>query len=178
LPQDALTVDYATIAAENGILKLAANLPYNISTAILQRLIEQRSAFSEMVLMFQKEVVDRVVAKPGTSERGFLTVITEAAMEVDHLLNVPPSAFRPAPKVNSAVVRMRPKPEFPDPELFIRLVSSAFAQKRKTILNNLKRILPDAERILVGSGIETRRRAETLNIEEWHRLAAAVKANK
>ncbi|MDQ6788067.1 MAG: 16S rRNA (adenine(1518)-N(6)/adenine(1519)-N(6))-dimethyltransferase RsmA, partial [Acidobacteriota bacterium] len=86
--------------------KLVANLPYYISTAILQRLIEQREAFSEMILMFQREVVERITAQAGNSERGFLTVLVEAYLTTEKLFDVPPAAFRPAPKVQSAVVRL------------------------------------------------------------------------
>ena len=163
---DALNYDFTRLPAK---AKLVANLPYNISTAILQRLIEQRAAFSEMVLMFQKEVVDRITAPPGTGERGFLTVLVEAYLEAEKLFDVPPSAFRPAPKVNSSVVRLLPREnvDIADVALFRRLVSVGFAQKRKTILNNLRNVWPNATDILDSAEIDPRRRAETLLLEEW-----------
>ncbi|HEY8560654.1 MAG TPA: 16S rRNA (adenine(1518)-N(6)/adenine(1519)-N(6))-dimethyltransferase RsmA [Pyrinomonadaceae bacterium] len=162
--------------------KLVANLPYYISTAILQKLIENRVLFSEMILMFQREVVERITAEVGSRERGFLTVLTEAFLEAEKLFDVPPNAFRPAPKVWSAIVRLKPKNEveIADEKLFRELISAAFAQKRKTILNNLKNAPPelkakigDAATLLERSGIEPQRRAESLAIEEWQKIIAA-----
>lgn len=151
--------------------KVAANLPYYISTAILQRLSEQRNCFSDLVLMFQREVAERIMAEPGNSERGFLTVLVEAAFNVTHLFDVPPSAFRPRPKIFSSVVRLIPKDlGIADQEGFRQLVSSAFAQKRKNILNNLKLQFPNASSALASACIDPRRRAETLSLDEWHKL--------
>ena len=155
--------------------KLVANLPYYISTAILQHLSTQRENFSSLVLMFQKEVVDRITAKPGTSDRGFLTVLVESSFHVEKLFDVPPNAFRPVPKVTSAVARLTPKPHVIEDEPFFRgLLSTAFAQKRKTILNNLKTRFPESALMLERSGIEASRRAESLSFEEWLRLYRAL----
>jgi 16S rRNA (adenine1518-N6/adenine1519-N6)-dimethyltransferase len=158
-------------------VKLVANLPFNISTAILQRLIDQREVFSEMVLMFQREVVERISAEPGDSGRGFLTVLVEAYLESEKLFDVPPAAFRPAPKVWSAVIRLKPKKvaDIENEDLFRKLLSAGFAQKRKTILNNLKNAaerlkIGDAEKLLSDSEIDAKRRAETLTLEEWKRI--------
>ena len=158
-------------------LKLVANLPYYISTAILQRLSEQRHSFSELVLMFQREVVERITAEPGNSERGYLTVIVESCFHVEKLFDVPPEAFRPVPKVWSSVVKLipKPKPDF-DEAVFGSMVSSAFAQKRKTILNNLKASLKDADACLASAGIDTKRRAESLSIDEWVKLTERISA--
>jgi 16S rRNA (adenine1518-N6/adenine1519-N6)-dimethyltransferase len=161
-------------------MKLVANLPYYISTAILQRLIEQRNVFSRMVLMFQKEVVERITAPPGNSDRGFLTVLVEAYLVAEKLFDVPPTAFRPIPKVHSSVIKLVPhdcrsphdsKGEIDGSE-FRSLVSAAFAQKRKTILNNLKHVYPNAAELLQKAAIDPSRRAETLTTEEWKRLSA------
>jgi 16S rRNA (adenine1518-N6/adenine1519-N6)-dimethyltransferase len=163
--------------------KLVANLPYYISTAILQRLIEQRQCFSELVLMLQREVVDRITAEPGNSERGFLTVLAEAYMQAEHLFDVPPNAFRPAPKIWSAVVRLTPKkdPGIADEKLFREIIAAGFAYKRKTILNNFKNTPPklkekfsDAQKLLEDNEIDPQRRAETLTIIEWKRLNDAL----
>lgn len=174
---DALNFDFQELV--NGSKsKLVANLPYNISTAILQRLIEQRAAFSEMVLMFQKEVVERITAPPGDGERGFLTVLVEAYLQAEHLFDVPPRAFKPVPKVDSSIVRLIPREEsaiwVEDTKLFRQIVSAGFAQKRKTILNNLKNVppnlkeyMPDADAFLASVGIDPQRRAETLTLDEW-----------
>ena len=158
--------------------KLVANLPYNISTAILQKLIEQRNCFSEMILMFQREVVSRITAKAGNSERGYLTILTQAYLETEKLFDVPPTAFRPTPKVWSAVVRLLPKTsDIENEDLFREIVSVGFAQKRKTILNNLKNApeslrekFGDISKLLESCRIEPNRRAETLTLEEWKRL--------
>lgn len=183
---DALKVDFAELTKnedQSPKAKLVANLPYYISTAILQKLCEQRAAFSEMILMFQREVVERITAEVGNRERGFLTVLTEAFLTSEKLFDVPPNAFRPAPKVWSAVVRLRPKfdDDLPDQKLFRELISAAFVQKRKTILNNLKSApaelrdkIGDAARLLEKSGIEPNRRAESLALEEWKQILALI----
>ena len=172
---DALAIDFRGLASPGDKLRLIANLPYNISTAVLQRLFEFQDVFSDCVLMFQREVVNRITAPPGTKERGYLTVLTEAYFSVEYLFDVPPDAFRPAPKVWSSVVRLRPKAETPaDPVAFRELVSAAFGQKRKTILNNLKAKFPDAESVLRASEIEPARRAESLELAEWFRLIRAI----
>jgi len=175
---DATQIDFrqlATTIPQSALrtpqFKLVANLPYYISTAILQHLSAQRDIFSSLVLMFQKEVVDRITAQPGNSERGFLTVLVESAFDVEKLFEVPPIAFLPVPKVTSAVARLIPKPRIIENEQALRdLLSTAFAQKRKTILNNLKTRFPDASEILERSGIDPSRRAESLTFEEWLRL--------
>lgn len=152
-------------------IKLVANLPYYISTAILQHLGTQREVFSSLVLMFQREVVDRILAAPGSSERGYLSVIVGSAFDVTRLFDVPPNAFRPVPKVTSSVARLTPKPAgAADGAAFRQLLSAAFAQKRKTLYNNLKRSYPTISEILERSGIDGKRRAESLTLEEWLRL--------
>lgn len=163
-------------ASRNPQSKVVANLPYYISTAILQNLSEQRKCFSSLVLMFQREVVDRITAEPGNSERGFLTVLVESAFTVEKLFDVPPTAFRPQPKVWSSVVRLIPKENvIAQPEEFRRLLSAAFAQKRKTILNNLKSYMPNAKDALEKAGIDPGRRAETLTLDEWNRLVSVAR---
>lgn len=183
IERDALKIDFEAIAeVENRKLKLVANLPYYISTAILQKLIEQRAAFSEMVLMFQREVVRRIAAAPNDSERGYLTVLVEAHLETEKLFDVPPQAFRPAPKVWSSIIRLTPKEnsavETTDERHFRQIVSVGFAQKRKTILNNLKHLPPEmlnkfgtVENLLIDCEIDSKRRAETLTVAEWKKLA-------
>lgn len=187
IEQDALQTDFKQKTKEKGQrTKLVANLPYNISTAILQKLIEQREVFSEMVLMFQREVVERITADAGTKERGFLSVLTQTYLETEKLFDVPPSAFRPMPKVWSAVVRLKPKVEsgIENDEMFREIISAGFAQKRKTILNNLKNSPPnlrekfgDISKLLESCQIEPQRRAETLTIEEWKYLIKTLQFN-
>jgi 16S rRNA (adenine1518-N6/adenine1519-N6)-dimethyltransferase len=179
IQDDALKIDFSRLSESPKSLKLVANLPYYISTAILQKLIEQRAVFSEMILMFQREVVERITAGASDSERGFLSVLTEAYLEAEKLFDVPPNAFRPAPKIWSAVVHLKPKASagIEDESLFRELVSAGFAQRRKTILNNLKNAptnlkekIVDAEKLLENCEIDSKRRAETLTIEEWKRI--------
>jgi 16S rRNA (adenine1518-N6/adenine1519-N6)-dimethyltransferase len=174
IEQDALTVDFGSLITNPVPAKLVANLPYYISTAILQHLAAQRDHFSSLVLMFQREVVDRITAQPGSSGRGFLTVVAEAAFQIERLFDVPPNAFRPSPKVWSSVVRLTPKPKDDSEDGLRDLISAAFAQKRKTIANNLKLALPDYVQILVAAKIDPNRRAESLTLEEWLRLNRAV----
>jgi 16S rRNA (adenine1518-N6/adenine1519-N6)-dimethyltransferase len=172
LEADALEIDFADLVSSiPRSPKLVANLPYYISTAILQRLIDQRKVFSMMVLMFQKEVVDRIAAEPGNSERGFLTVLVEAFFKVEKLFDIPPAAFRPQPKVWSSVVRITPAAgEVPNESMFRELVSSAFVQKRKTILNNLKGKYPNAADMLARAEIDPKLRPEALTLDQWFRL--------
>jgi 16S rRNA (adenine1518-N6/adenine1519-N6)-dimethyltransferase len=166
---DAVGLNFAEVLAKyEKPAKLIANLPYNVSTAILQSLAGQKALFSQMVLMFQREVADRITAAPSTSDRGFLTVLVEASFEVERLFDVPPMAFRPVPKVWSSVVRLTPKfVDIADEILFRKLISVGFAQRRKTILNNLKTQFPDAQRLLEQSNLDPTRRAETLTLNEW-----------
>jgi 16S rRNA (adenine1518-N6/adenine1519-N6)-dimethyltransferase len=181
---DALAVDFCELIRPAHAARVVANLPYNISTAILQRLIGQRACLTEFVLMLQREVVERMTAPSGSSERGYLSVLVEATCEAEPLFDVSPGSFRPAPKVWSTVVRLRPR-ELPggdvrrDP-VFWHLVGAGFAQKRKTILNNLRaapadlRALVEAAggpaTLLEAAGINPQRRAEALTLAEWATL--------
>jgi 16S rRNA (adenine1518-N6/adenine1519-N6)-dimethyltransferase len=185
---DALTTDFCDAISPARQARVVTNLPYNIATAILQRLIEQRSCLSEMVLMLQREVVDRMTASAGSSERGFLSVLVEAYCEAEKLFDVPPRAFRPLPKVWSTVVRLRVRPgiaaDMKNEELLWQIVSAGFAQRRKTILNNLRAAPPSIQELLNERGgasivlceanIPQLRRAETLTLEEWARLVNAL----
>lgn len=174
IESDALKVDFKSLddrTLKISKFKLVANLPYNISTAILQKLIEQREVFGEMVLMFQREVVERITAKVNTSERGFLSVLTQNYLETEKLFDVSPNAFRPIPKVWSSVIRLKPKTENIQNEMLFReIIAAGFAQRRKTILNNLKLKFDNAEQLLNKCGIDAKRRAETLSIEEWRKI--------
>jgi 16S rRNA (adenine1518-N6/adenine1519-N6)-dimethyltransferase len=184
---DALTTDFCAAIQPVSSARLVANLPYNISTAILQRLIAQRSCLTEMLLMLQREVVERVLAPPGTTDRGFISVLVEAYCEAEKLFDVAPGAFRPPPKVWSSVMRVKFRPrikaEVADESLLWETVSAGFAQKRKTILNNLRhstgRLQETLKRnggasiVLCKAGVDLKRRAETLTVEEWARITQA-----
>jgi len=187
---DALEVDFCSEVAPAPSARVVANLPYNISTAILQKLLlEQRRCLTEFLLMLQREVVERITARPGSSERGYLTVLVEAFCESEALFDVPPGAFRPVPKVWSTVARLRVRETLPagtDEKLFTRLVGSCFAQKRKTILNNLRSAPEDLRAhveaaggvaaLLEAANVDPQRRAESLRLEEWAALVAALEA--
>jgi 16S rRNA (adenine1518-N6/adenine1519-N6)-dimethyltransferase len=185
---DALTIDFCEAIKPAQAARVIANLPYNVGTAILQRLIEQRSCISDMTLMLQREVVDRIMAQPGSSDRGYLSVFVEAYCEIEKLFDVSPQAFRPAPKVWSTVVRLRPRPsiaaDVKDKKLLWQIVSAGFAHPRKTILNNLREA-PEAIQellkkrggasiVLCDAGITPLRRAETFALEEWALLVNAM----
>ena len=185
---DALTTDFCAEMRPAKSARLVANLPYNISTAILQRLIAQRACLEEMVLMLQREVVERVLAPPGTTDRGFISVLVEAYCETEKLFDVAPGAFRPPPKVWSSVMRLKFRPrikaDVADQDLLWETVSAGFAQKRKTILNNLRhstgRLQETLKRnggasiVLCKAGVDLQRRAETLTLEEWGRIVQSM----
>lgn len=185
---DALTTDFCREIQPAHQARLVANLPYNISTAILQRLIDQRACLTEMIVMLQREVVERIMAPAGSSERGFLSVLVEAYCETEKLFDVGPGAFRPPPKVWSSVMRVWFRPrintEETDEKVFWETVSAGFAQKRKTILNNLRQASGHlaemlkrnggASIVLCKAGVELQRRAETLTIEEWASIVGAM----
>lgn len=185
---DALAADFCALIRPATKGRVVANLPYYISTAILQKLIEERACLTELVLMLQREVVERITAPPATSERGYLSVLVEAYCEAETLFDVAPGSFRPQPKVWSTVVRLRLretlKVEVADEKLLWSIVSCGFAQRRKTILNNLRHAPPElstrieraggASNVLEAASIEESRRAETLTLEEWARLTRAV----
>lgn len=185
---DALVTDFCEVIRPANQARVVANLPYNVATAIVQRLIEQRSCVSEMVLMLQKEVVERITAAPGSGERGYLSVFVQAYCETEKLFDVAPSSFRPAPKVWSSVVRLRlrerPAADVQDEKLLWRVVSAGFAQRRKTIFNNLRKAPSPLQEIVKSHGgasivlcqaqVDLQRRAETLTLEEWSRITSAL----
>ncbi|MFV0388681.1 MAG: 16S rRNA (adenine(1518)-N(6)/adenine(1519)-N(6))-dimethyltransferase RsmA [Pyrinomonadaceae bacterium] len=164
-------------------VKLAANLPYYISTQILQRLIELSGCFERLVLMLQREVAERIAAEPGSKERGFLTVLMKRYFEIEKLFDVPPNAFRPVPKVTSSVVRLTPfKDKQNNHEAFRNLVSCGFAKKRKTIRNNLLSAPEEfktlyrfeTDELLRTAEIDKKMRAEQLSLDEWERLTSIL----
>jgi 16S rRNA (adenine1518-N6/adenine1519-N6)-dimethyltransferase len=169
---DVLTVDL-TALADRQPLRIVGNLPYYISSPILFHCMAHLDAIADMHFMLQKEVVDRMAAAPGSKIYGRLSVMLQLSCEVTSLFTVPPGAFRPPPKVDSAVVRLRPRPPAQrpdvDPKLLAGVVRAAFAQRRKTLSNALKSLLP-ADRI-EACGIDPRARAETLPPADFVRLA-------
>ena len=172
--RDALGVDFTALRGEGRRLRLAGNLPYNVSTPLLFRLLEARDAIEDMHFMLQKEVVDRIVAPAGGKSYGRLTVMLAAACRAQALFRVGRGAFVPAPAVDSAVVRLVPHATdpfpLPDRERFARLVAAAFSMRRKTLRNSLRGLAGPHE--FDAAGIDANRRPETLAPAEFARLAA------
>lgn len=174
---DVLKVDLGALAHSHGVprLRLAGNLPYYISSPILFHCVEHAAAIQDMHFMLQKEVVERMAAEPGSKVYGRLSVMLQLACRVEPLFDVPPEAFRPPPKVDSAVVRLVPLPahELHDasPEHVHAVVKAAFGQRRKTLANALRQLL-DADAIR-RADVDPKARAETLAPADFVRLAKA-----
>lgn len=186
---DVLSVDLVPILTQwlgappnsGNQIRIVGNLPYNISSPILFALLDlaaKTHGVRDAMLMLQKEVADRLIAKVGTGEYGVLTVLTGLNADVTRILSLPPGAFRPQPKVHSSVVRLTFRPptvDIPDQPLFVRMVRTMFTQRRKTIGNALKPFAvergADAVRSLAAAGIDPQRRPETLHLAEMAALA-------
>jgi len=177
---DALKFDFASLCAgvEGGrerSLRIVGNLPYNISTPILFHLAGFADQVRDMTFMLQKEVVMRMVAEPGTEEYGRLSVMLQYRFRMGRLFDVPPGAFRPAPKVMSSIVRMAPLPAEQlgahDEALLGRIVAAAFGQRRKTLRNTLREFIDDAG--LESLGIDPGLRGEKLSVEQYVAIANA-----
>lgn len=167
VPQDILQTRLADVAASP--FKVVGNLPYNISTAILERLAGERQLFTDAVLMFQREVAERILAEPNSAERGYLSVIAQAAFTIEKLFDIGPGAFRPQPKVWSTVLKLQPLGENVfDREEVRHLVSKGFSQRRKMLRNTLKGVTVSSE------VLDLSRRAESLTLDEWSSLAETL----
>ncbi len=170
---DALRFDFAGLSEERGPLRVVGNLPYNISTPILFHLVDAGSAIRDMHLMLQKEVVERMAATPGGRDYGRLSVMVQFRCQVDVLFFVGPGAFRPPPKVHSAVVRLIPLAAPPVPVSDVRnlkrVVSLAFGMRRKTLRNSLKSVLSAAQ--IEAAGVNPGARPETLDLAAFAALA-------
>jgi 16S rRNA (adenine1518-N6/adenine1519-N6)-dimethyltransferase len=186
---DVLSVDLVPVITEwlgappgpSNAIRIVGNLPYNISTPILFALLDlaaRTDGVRDALLMLQKEVADRLAARVGTGEYGVLTVLTALNADVTRVLALPPGAFRPPPKVHSAVIRLtfrRPTVEIGDQDLFVRMVRTMFTQRRKTSANALKGFGEgagvDSAKALTAVGIDPKRRPETLRLAELAALS-------
>ena len=171
---DVLDVDFAAIAAARGRpLRVAGNLPYNISTPILFHLLEHVDRIEDQHFMLQREVVDRMAATPGTKDYGRLSVMLQWRYDIESVLDVAPQAFEPPPRVNSAVVRMlpQPAPQGVDGALLGELVRVAFSQRRKMLRNTLGRWLDDRN---FDGMFDLQRRAEEVPVQEYVTLARTL----
>jgi 16S rRNA (adenine1518-N6/adenine1519-N6)-dimethyltransferase len=182
--EDILKLDFNRIPSlRERKVRVIGNLPYNISSPILEKLVENRHMLNRAVLMLQSELAGRLIANPGTKAFGAMTVFVQYHAHVSPLIHVPKEAFHPRPKVDSMVLEMdfqRPYPERTEDEVkFRRVVRGAFAQRRKTLLNSLKNSLASYSReeilaALERSDIDPRRRAETLTIGDFLRVTSAL----
>lgn len=175
---DALAVDCATLG--QAPRRIVANLPYNISTVLLLQWLRQAPAFDCLVLMFQKEVVDRLAATPRSPDYGRLSVITQWLCQVQPLFNVDKRAFTPPPAVMSTVVKLVPRPQPLAParfETLEKVTAAAFGQRRKMLRSSLKS-LGDAEALIAATGIAPTARAEELSVEDFCALARALDASR
>jgi 16S rRNA (adenine1518-N6/adenine1519-N6)-dimethyltransferase len=176
---DAKAVDFSVYARAAGRkLTVAGNLPYAITGAIFRNLVEQVAQIERAVVMVQREVRDRLVALPDSSEYGALSIFCSQVFAVETVTHVPRTAFHPAPKVSSSVVRLVPHPQpraAQTPE-FEAIVRAAFQARRKTLRNAMQQAFGSeaTDRALVAAGIDGKRRGETLSIEEFAGLAAAM----
>ncbi|MEE9331479.1 MAG: 16S rRNA (adenine(1518)-N(6)/adenine(1519)-N(6))-dimethyltransferase RsmA [Methylophilaceae bacterium] len=167
---DALKFDFSSLG---GSLRIVGNLPYNISTPILFHLLGNLSSITDMHFMLQKEVVERMVAKPSTSAYGRLSVMLQYHLQMEYLITVPPEAFKPAPKVESAFIRCIPHAKLPfiakDTDRLSEVVLAAFSQRRKTIRNTLKSFLNNDD--FTKLDINSQLRAENLSVGEFVAIA-------
>ncbi len=181
IQEDVLFYDFSS-ACPGKRIKVVGNIPYHISTPILFRLLEFRGVIKSMVLMFQKELADRIIARPGKKDYGILSVIFARHASAVREMTIPPTCFYPVPGVVSSVLRIMisDDPGTPEEELwFIMTVRASFSQRRKTLRNNLRAagFADDVlDRVLVKTGIEGVRRAETLTLGEFHLLATELAA--
>jgi 16S rRNA (adenine1518-N6/adenine1519-N6)-dimethyltransferase len=183
---DILVVDLASLLGDTTGWKVVANLPYNISTEVLFRLLEVRDRLARMVLMLQKEVGDRLAAEPDCSNYGVTTVLLGLWFDMRREFIVPPGCFHPRPKVDSAVLSFVPLPgprvPIGDEEVFRRVVKGAFAMRRKTLINCLKAAdlttIDELRGILADCGIDGQRRGETLSLDEFAGLSRRLSGVK
>jgi len=170
---DALDFDFGSLGAN---LRVIGNLPYNISSPLLFLLAQYEATLFDLTLMLQREVVERMAAAPSTPAYGRLSVMLQLRFRVERLFTVPAGAFRPAPKVESALVRLTPlrdaRPSLVDEALFARIVTAAFGQRRKTLRNALKTLADEGD--LERAGIAPGARGETLSVADFVRLANAL----
>lgn len=167
---DALKFDFSSLGSA---IRVVGNLPYNISTPILFHLLDNVASIIDMHFMLQKEVVERMVAEPSTAAYGRLSVMLQYRLQMEYLFTVPPEAFDPAPKVESAFVRCVPHASLPypadDEALFAQVVTAAFGQRRKTLRNTLKGLLDDDG--FKDLNIDSQHRAENLSVADFVKIS-------
>ncbi|MBF0309972.1 MAG: ribosomal RNA small subunit methyltransferase A [Magnetococcales bacterium] len=180
---DALEVSFTELAQERGgTLTLLSNLPFSISTPLLMRVFEERAAFESITVMVQKEVADRLLAEPDTEAYGTLSVYRGLWMHGRIVLQVPRDRFVPAPDVDATVIHLTPRQEplcpMPTDAALQQVVRAAFGQRRKTLRNALRSLLPESSDLLEEAAIDPMRRGETLSLAEFARLALLWSARR
>lgn len=172
LENDVLKVDFNTLLSADQPARIIGNLPYNISTPLIFHLLKYLNGIKDMIFMLQLEVVERMAAKPGSKSYGRLSIIVQYYCQVEKLFNVPATSFSPAPKVESAIVKLTPHKHMPNalvsPEQLTNLLRQAFAQRRKTIRNNLSSLISaeDLKSIDINPGL----RPENLSLDDYVRI--------
>lgn len=172
---DVLRISFRALFTGNK-MKVISNLPYSVSSPILIKLLENRDILSLLVIMIQREVGERITARPGGRDYGSISVLLQTFFDISIELTVPPEAFWPKPKVDSVVLKLNPlripRTGIRDVGLFEKVVRASFSSRRKILANSLRSLVPkdEAEEILKSAGIDRKRRAETLSIEEFGRL--------
>jgi len=173
IDSDALKIDFSELSQNGETLKVVGNLPYNISTPLLFHLLNYKDVIGDMYFMLQKEVVDRMAAEPNTKAYGKLSIMCQYHCDVGKLIDVPPGCFNPAPKVQSAVVKLRVRKSMPIKanceKRLNTIVSAAFQQRRKTLGNALKKVLPVED--IEACGIDPKKRPDNLSVADYVALA-------
>lgn len=174
--EDALRFNFASLVKDSEPLHIIGNLPYNISTPLMFHLLSYSSHIAQMHFMLQKEVVQRICAKPGNKNYGRLSIMMQLYCAAEQLFEVPPECFSPAPKVTSAIVRLVPHKKIPfdihSVDVFSKLVVQAFSQRRKTVRNSLKGLV--SVEVFETLAIDSTLRAENLALEDFARLSNAI----
>lgn len=183
---DALKVNFKRLIEEENLteVKVVANLPYYVTTPIISKLLTEKPGLRAIIIMIQREVADRMVAKPGSKEYGALSLLVQYYTKVEKITRVPPACFIPQPKVESAVIKMtileEPAVKVNDEKLFFKIIRDSFNMRRKTLWNVLKQTglsQEKLEKVFSDSGIDPKRRGETLTIEEFAKLSDRVRDN-
>jgi len=172
---DALTFNFRSLQRQQEKMRIIGNLPYNITTPLLFHLLDQSDCIQDMVFMLQREVVERICAQPGTKQYGRLSIMVQYRCQAELLFIVPPEAFDPIPKVESAIIYLHPLAERIGGDVDIQalgqVVTQAFSQRRKTIANTLKNLV--GQQILLATGIDLEQRPETITVTQYVEITRA-----
>ncbi len=173
---DALQFDFTTLVNNENTIRIVGNLPYNISTPLIFHLLESKNIITDMHFMLQNEVVIRITAEPGSKTYGRLSVMVQYHYQTEYLFFVGPESFSPPPKVDSAILRLSPWKTPPyiakDEQQFSQIVTQAFSMRRKTLRNNLKKIIDSSQ--IEDLGIDSSLRAENLTVEEFVSISNSI----